>query len=431
MSKLKIAVTVIAIVLAALVVFYALFVVAWKHFSDQRGKNEKVGILDSSAGAFEPDPEIESPLQFKDGAFKIAFITDIQDVYPLNATTKAFIFEVLRREKPDLVVLGGDNCVAEYTDLPEGKKENLTDEEKEVLTEKVKNLAIKELCDIFVGQKTYFTLVFGNHDHEQGMDDDHQLKLYQKYGGEYCLAYDPVPSLTGTATHNLTIKNTAGNKNVFNLWMFDSNEYEGGGDGAVCADQVEWYVNKSNELAVANGGKLPSFTFQHIVDHNVMDAIFYRAPSFAGNIGRKTSDATYWNSLKRYNNFKGFVHELVCCGYYDHGMHAALKENGKVLACFSGHDHICNYITNVGGIDYINTSACTFHAYSEDFLIGCRMIELDESDLTTYKTHSVFVTDYAKEDGSILNTFGDMTQKQAIRAERKRKALALISGEGY
>lgn len=431
MSKPKIAVTVIAIVLVALVVFYALFVACWKHFSDQKGKKEKVGILDSSTGSFEPDPEIESPLRFKKGAFKIAFITDVQDAYPLNSTTKAFIFEVLRREKPDLVVLGGDNCVAKYTDLDEGKEENLTDERKEELTEKVKDLAIKEICDIFVGQETYFTLVFGNHDHEQGMDDDHLLKLYQKHGGKFCLAYDPVPALTGTATHNLTIKNTAGNKNVFNLWMFDSNEYEGEGDGAVCADQVEWYVKKSNELAATSGGMLPSFTFQHIVDHNVMDAIFYRAPSFAGNIGRKTSEATYWLPLLRFGNFNGFVHEVVCCGYYDHGMHAALKENGKVLACFSGHDHICNYITKVGGIDYINTSACTFHAYKEDFLIGCRMIELDENDLTTYKTRNVFVTDYAKEDGSVLNTFGDMTQKQAIRAERKRKALALFGGEGY
>lgn len=431
MKKSKKVAVVIALTLAILVVLYSLFLVGWQYFSDMKGPGRTDGVLDSSKGEFEPDPEIESPLKFKSGAFKIAFITDIQDVYPMNVTTKAFIVEVLKRERPDLVVLGGDNCVAGYSDLPEGKKEDLSDEEKEALTEKVKNLAIKELCDIFVGQETYFTLVFGNHDHEQGMDDDHQLKLYQKYGGRYCLAYDPAPKLTGTATHNLTVKDSAGKKDVFNLWMFDSNEYEGGGDGAVCADQVEWFKNRSASLAAKNGYALPSFTFQHIVDHNVMDAIFYRAPSFAGNFGRATSDAVYWNELKRYNNFNGFVHELVCCGYYDHGMHDALKEDGKVLACFSGHDHICNYVTNVGGIDYINTSACTFHAYNELFLVGCRMIELRESDLSQYTTRSVFLTDYAKEEGCIVNLLGDITQKEAIRAERKRKMLGMLNGEGY
>ena len=431
MSKSKKAAVAVAIVLLALIAFYLLFLVVWQYFSDLKGPGRTDGVLDSSKGEFEADPEIESPLKFSRGAFKIAFITDIQDVYPLNDTTKAFIIEVLKRERPDLVVLGGDNCVADYTDLPEGKNKELSYEEKEVLTEKVKNLAVKELCDLFVAQKVYFTLVFGNHDHEQGMDDDHLLKLYQKYGGKYCLAYDPAPELTGTATHNLTIKDSAGKKDVFNLWMFDSNEYEGGGDGAVCADQVDWYVKKNKLLAEKSGGVLPSFTFQHIVDHNVMDAIFYRAPSFAGNIGRRTSDAVYWNFLKRYGNFNGFVHELVCCGYYDHGMHDALKESGKVLACFSGHDHICNYITNVGGIDYINTAACTFHSYNELFLVGCRIIELNDSDLSAYATRNVFLTDYAKEEGCIVNLLGDITQKEAIRAERHRKMLGKLNGEGY
>ncbi len=411
------------LVVACITLFVGTFFAVWSTVSISRTK-QNFGVPDSSTGtAFAADPEPETKLFFnQSGRFKIAFITDIQDIYPMNRTTKAFICEVLEREKPDLVVLGGDNTVADYTNITtEEERKNASKEDIDKWTEEVKNKAVEELCDIFTSHETPFTLVFGNHDHEQGMDDDHLLKLYQKYGGKYCLAYDPNPELTGTATHNLVINSSLSGKAVFNLWMLDSNEYDGYGDGAVQEDQVAWYKERRDRIAEENGGKvLPSMSFQHIVDHCVMDKLFYRAPSFAGNIGRSTSEATYWLPLKRWSNYTGVIHELVCCGYYDHGCHQAFLEKGDMLACFSGHDHICNYTVDVDGIAYTNTSACTFHCYNEEFLVGCRIIDLDEFDLTKYVTNMLYVTDYAKEDDSPINLYGDMTQEKAKKLEKKR-----------
>ncbi|MEE0981816.1 MAG: metallophosphoesterase, partial [Acutalibacteraceae bacterium] len=99
-------------------------------------------------------------LQFdKDGEFKILHICDCQDTFPAQQKMFTYINYMLEIYEPDLVVLGGDNTV--------GPKETKDD-------------AIKELVSPFVEHETYFTLVFGNHDHEQGVDKEALLKMYQK-----------------------------------------------------------------------------------------------------------------------------------------------------------------------------------------------------------------------------------------------------------
>ena len=110
----------------------------------------------------------ETKLQFdKNGEFKILHLCDAQDGFPAQERMFTYINYMLDTYKPDLVVLGGDNSVG-----PEETKEQ----------------AIEELVAPFVEHKTYFTLVFGNHDHQQGVEKEELLEMYQKYGGKYCLA---------------------------------------------------------------------------------------------------------------------------------------------------------------------------------------------------------------------------------------------------
>ena len=137
----------------------------------------------------------EAKLSFdKNGEFKILHICDCQDNYPAHEELLAFIDTALKTCESDLVVLGGDNTVDE---------------------EKTKELAIEELVKPFVENKVYFTLVFGNHDREQGVDNEALLAMYQKYGGKYCLAYDADDELTGVATHNLPIYSSDGEKIIW------------------------------------------------------------------------------------------------------------------------------------------------------------------------------------------------------------------------
>ena len=214
----------------------------------------------------------KEPLRFNsEGGFRIVHLSDVQDVYPLNATTKEFIKEMLVELKPEIVVLGGDNCVADAED---------------------KEAAIEELCSLFVDAKTYFTFVFGNHDHQQMFDSQENkteqsvgirqrlLEMYQRYGGEYCLAYDADPDVSGVAKHNLPIYSNDGSKIEYNLYMMDSNAYypnenEDKGYDGIHPDELEWYKGVAAQLKEENGGKpMPAMMFQHIVMQESVDALF-------------------------------------------------------------------------------------------------------------------------------------------------------------
>ncbi|MBQ4245263.1 MAG: metallophosphoesterase [Clostridia bacterium] len=385
-------------------------------------------LMSFSAAVFADSAE-GSVLKFsQDGKFRIVHLTDVQDVYPLNATTKEFIKEMLAQLKPDLIVLGGDNCVADA-------------EHKEA--------AIEELCSLFVENETYFTLVFGNHDHQQHFESqedktgqsegirEYLLGLYQQYGGDYCLAYDAEPALTGVGTHNLTIAASNSDKPAFNLYMMDSNAYypnenEDKGYDGVHPDEIEWYKNKAAQLKEANGGEcVPAMMFQHIVVQEAYDALFIESPSSMGDMTATFEDIDgnekYYTYLPKVGGIKeGFMLEHPCPNYRDYGQFTALVETGDVMAIFSGHDHVNNYTLNIEGIDVVNSAGCTFHSYGDHMNRGVRVIDLDEKDLSTYSTFTYTLAEQALKEGSTLTTLGDISKADAVFAVIGSKLLAVL-----
>lgn len=351
-----------------------------------------------------------------DGKFTIMHLTDVQDTYPMNATVKQFISETLASKKIDLVILGGDNTV--------GPAETKAD-------------AVKELCDIFVANETYFTLVFGNHDHQQGVDKETLLALYQQYGGEYCLAYDAAPELFGTGTHNLTVKSSDGSKTVYNLYMMDSNTYypeekNSLGYDAVHKDEIEWYKATSEALKEENGGEyVPAMMFQHIIVQEIYDKLFIESPVSIGK-GTQTFvdvDGTehYYTYLPKVANLEcGYLLEQPCPGYLNYGQLDALVETGDVKAIFSGHDHTNDFTVNIDGIDVVNSGGCTYHSYGKDINRGCRLIVLDENDLSTYETYTYTIAEQALTEGSELASLGDITAASATFTQIGEKLLSLI-----
>jgi len=153
----------------------------------------------------------------EDGKFKIMMFADSQDDEELEETTTQLMREALAAHNPDLVIFMGDNSVA-----PGEKQAD----------------AIAAIVAPCVERNVPFTLVFGNHDQEQGVSNDDLLKEYQKYPG--CLAYDAVPSLYGCGNHNLPIFASNGLGIKFNLWMIDSgtSTAEAGGYDYVREDRI-------------------------------------------------------------------------------------------------------------------------------------------------------------------------------------------------
>ena len=322
----------------------------------------------------------------ENGNFKILVLADVQDDYPLEPAVIQFIKEALDYAKPDLVVFAGDNMVG-----------------KDIR-------AIDEMVTPLVERDVPFTFVFGNHDDQDGVSKEAQLREFQKFDG--CLAYDAVPELHGVATHNLPILSSDGKKTAFNLWMFDSGSYyvEDGvelGYDWVREDQIEWYNSVRDDMAKENGGNLvPSIAFQHIIPQEPCKEIFYESPFNFGNLTNNFADGTSYTFIPNLTKYDGLIFEQSCPSYGNDGQWDAMVQGGDVLGLVVGHDHVNNFVANVDGVDLIQTPAVTYNSYYTALYQGARIIELSEDDLWNYETYVLTANELALQEGSKLNDAG-------------------------
>lgn len=330
----------------------------------------------------------DAKLQFNsNGKFKILCLADVQDDYPMEPAVIQFIAEALDFCAPDLVVFVGDNVVGE--DIR----------------------AIDEMIAPLAERNVPFTFVFGNHDDEGGMVKEDQLARYQTFSN--CLAYDADPDLHGCATHNLPILSSDGSKVAFNIWCFDSGgsiHDESGkwlGYDHVHADQIEWYEETREALAEENGGEVvPAMAFQHIIPQEPVEMIFYEGAIALGEATINFSDGTVYTPIPDITKYDGYIFEKSCPSYGNDGQWDAMLEGGDVLGLVVGHDHVNNFVADCGGMDLIQTPGCTYNSYYNNMYQGARVIELDESDLTTYETYNLTSNELAQRDDSQLDEMG-------------------------
>lgn len=332
------------------------------------------------------------------GEFNILHLTDFQDGYPAREEMMKYVNRMLEVYDPDLVVLGGDNCVA---------------------TKETKEDAIKEIVTPFVEHEVYFTLVFGNHDDEQGVDKDTLLKMYQKHGGKYCLAYDADPDLSGSGNHYLPVYSSDGKSVKFNVWMLDTGTYvydENGnrlGYDAVREDQIEWYKSESKKLEEKAGAKVLSVVFQHMTVQEVYEKMFPHAYIDVPFFTETYSGVRYSVFNPKTESFAGHLLEPPSPGYYNHGEVDAMLERGDVLAIFMGHDHLNTYEVDVGGLDVINTPGSSYNAYGHEFVRGSRLITIKEDNPWEYTSKVITVTDLIMSDDEFAAQ-SDMSRIEAF-----------------
>lgn len=357
-------------------------------------------------------------LQFdKNGEFKVLHLADCQDGYPAQEKMFIYINYMLETYKPDLVVLGGDNSVGE---------------------EETKEKAIEELVAPFVEHETYFTLVFGNHDHQQNVDKEALLEMYQKYGGKYCLAYDAVPELTGVATHNLPIYSSDGENIKFNLWLLDSNNYvineNGEEDGYDCVneDQLEWYKDTYKKLEKKAGEKVYSLCFQHIVPGDVFDVMFPEVEKAVDPFTQTYNNGKHYNiTAPDTSAFTGFLFEAPCPSELNYGQVDAMAETGDVLSILFGHDHINSYEIECNGIKLINTPGVTFNSYGNEFVRGSRLITIKENATDTFTSEVITINQIAYENEDFAEAMGISKLKAGFWIGLGNVLLGLAKASGY
>jgi len=307
-------------------------------------------------------------LAFKNGKFKIMQITDIQDTADLDGETLRLIGAALDRERPDLVVLTGDQV--------KGYARSMKSEEN------VKR-AIRQIAAPFEARGVPFTLAFGNHDIE-GADAQRQLAWYME--SPLCAAFDS-PGVSGCGNHNLAISGEDG-KPALSIYMLDSHGSAGlGGYAPLAPDQIAWYRETRGALKEQAGDYVPSLLFQHIPVAAAYRLLTPHDKKVRGSIRGFAGFKNKHYTLDESKVFPGGRHlETLCVPESDAGLFDAACEKGELLGMYFGHDHKNSFAGPVEGVDLGYCPGCGFAAYGDGVRRGVRVFEFAEIDVRSYKT---------------------------------------------
>lgn len=307
--------------------------------------------------------ESTATLKFNaDGSFKMMLVADIQDDHHLIPATLEYFDNAIQSEKPDLVILLGDNISgvpSDFKDIEKARKNTAK--------------AIDCYMSFFEEKEIPVAMVFGNHDTENEVTKEEQMQMYMSY--DCCLARDDGEEISGCGTYNLPILSSDGTKTAFNLWFFDSalHDAEKGISDNIQQDQIDWYISESERLKKENGGKpVDSFAFQHIVPKEVLEAKI-----LSGETNEPPSPSS-GESLQV----------------------PAMLAQGDVRAIFFGHDHVNTYIADYKGIHLVNAPTSGFGSYG-DYNRGLRFVTINENDTSTYETDIInYFEAYCTDDFS-------------------------------
>jgi len=326
-------------------------------------------------------------LQFNaDGKFKIVQFNDTQDDELIDRRTVELMEKVLDAEKPDFVVLNGDNITGGCDTATEMKQ------------------AMNNIAQPMEERGIKWAVTFGNHDEDStpnaGLDEEDMLQFYMAY--KHNMNQPGERGITGTGNTHLLIRSSKGSNAAFNLWLLDSGRYapetiagqdfEGYPDWDwLRIDQVAWYYETSKKLEKQFGYKVPSLMFIHIPlwEHRFM--------WFASVDGR--SEADHARALVKHQ-IVGERNEDECPGPFNSGMFSAILARGDVKGVFCGHDHVNTYHGNYYGVLLGYAGSAGFGAYGlpgadRNRLRGARVFHLDEhAENVLVDTHMVFAKDY-------------------------------------
>ncbi len=313
--------------------------------------------------------ETDKTIRFNsNGKLKILHITDTHLKFNHNFDPTIWMVErACDEENPDIVMLTGDivlNC------------DNAEDTKK----------LINALMNIFDSRNIPVAVTFGNHDSEQGAMSREELMAY--YNTFSCsVSVDDGDALSGCGTYNIPVLSSDGEDIKFNLWVFDSGDYdEEGRYSCVKPDQIEWYKQTSDNLKTDNNGEsVNSLVFQHIIVGEIYD-VLQKTDSWKPYAYKHlyNKEDYYMFDPDRVNY--GTIREYPCPGYNNYGQFDAMVEKGDVLAMFTGHDHTNAFGVEHKGIDIVNSLSTRYIGLFHSTQCGYRVIEIDENDTSVYET---------------------------------------------
>ena len=379
------------IILIALLVAVVIFVAGIIYFEIEP-ENKNIDFSPANT-----QNETDKTIRFdKNGKLKILHIADTHLNYDKHFDASVWVIaEACDVEKPDLVVLTGDNTHPNED------------------PEKTKKL-INALMNIFESRKIPVAVTFGNHDSEGGpMTREDIMEYYQTFS--CVISTDNSENFKNCATFNVPVLASDSDKVNFNLWVFDSGDYDEDEPrhyDRVRTEQIEWYKKTAAKLKKENGGKtVNSVVFQHIIVPEIYDVLKKSDSKQPYAIKHIYNEEEFYMFDSEQVNY-GTLNEKPCPGYYNDGQFDALVETGDVLAMFTGHDHTNAFGVRNQNIDIYTSPMTRYKGLAYTTQYGYRVVEIDEKDTSTYETrverlYDVFDFSYiktAKDNGDKYST---------------------------
>lgn len=325
--------------------------------------------------------DLKHTLRFgQDGKFKIVIFADIQDKYPLEQDTLDYMNKILDKEKPDLVLLGGDNHCGGL------RSESLL---KTYLT---------AMSQPMESRKIPWAQIYGNH-----VEGGHNNNIHQNFGApskerqqqlfesfEYNVSKGG--DVYGVGNYVLPILRSDSDKIAFNVFGLDTHSYlnenpggqafadkvtlprpiygglEGSAYETVHFDQIRWYWNTSVALEKYNSSKIPAMMYFHIALNE-------------------------WNYIAKnptQTNMVGENREGVWPSELNSGLFNACYERGDVKGMFVGHCHRNDFVGEYMGIKLGFTPTIGSYEYYDADNRGARVIEIYQDDAFNFTTRMVY-----------------------------------------
>lgn len=300
------------------------------------------------------------------GQFRILMFSDIHAGKNCSQKTVDGIEALLANTNPDLVLIGGDQCLEKET----------PDEVRAYFMRIIEPVLKRNLP---------WAAIFGNHDRECGISVEEEQAVYESIPG--CISEAGPDDINGTGNYCLTVFANKADTPAYHIFALDSfsetrdyvrlfnipkdtrfilPEHFGSAhaQASVMFDQVMWYFEESERREREANKKIPAIMTMHVppIEFCLVD----RNP--------EETDA------------RGNRRESPACGEMNPGLFAACLQRGDVKGIFCGHEHLNDYQGTYCGITLAYDAAIGYNMSAHDDLRGGRIIDLYENGFFTTKT---------------------------------------------
>ena len=341
------------------------------------------GCYAVTASGNQTDSEVAELLNLKhtlrfnaDGKFKIVIFSDIQDSYPLEVDTVQYMNQILDLEKPDLVLLGGDNH--------NGSLSN----------ESILKTYLRAMSEPMETRKIPWAQVYGNH-----VEGGYNFKMgapgkerQQAIFESFSYNISKSGSVYGVGNYVLPILRSDSDKVGFNVFALDSHTYMLDAKGGqqfedsvlldrpiygglkdhvyetIHFDQIRWYWKSSVALEKYSGQKVAAMMLFHIPIYEYEYIV--QNPNQTGMIGA---------------NMDG-----ISAPELNSGLLQACYERGDVKGIFVGHCHRNDFIGTYMDIQLGFVPTIGSNQYFDASNRGARVIEIDQNDAFSFTTRMVY-----------------------------------------